>query len=287
MTPVPPPFAQAIALVAATAFPLAGLLLLARRAWRWQSGAAPLLPPQALARLQQRAWHPADAALLLSALLLPMLCALLMSRSGAPPAAPASPRPPAVVPYLLYYVLVLAGVALAARRTGVGIGKALGLQRETAAAAAWRGLELGLATLPLVMGVALATDWALRQAGVTPPRQPIFDVLADPGLPTVVRGLLLLIAVAVAPLTEEAIFRGVLLPAALQRWRPAAAILLVNIVFALLHLHAPSFPPLLAVGLCFSAGMLATGSLLTPVVMHAVFNAEMLLAFFALPALRT
>lgn len=286
MTPVPPPLGQAAALVAATALPLAGLLLLARRAWRWQRDCTPLLPQPLVERLRLRAWRPADAALLLCALLAPMLCGLLSSRNAAPAAAPAIPRLPAVIPYLIYYALVLAGVALAARRTGRGIQEALGLQRDTAAAAVRRGLELGLATLPLVMGVALATDWTLRQVGVDTQRQPIFDVLADPGLPAAMRALLLLIAVAVAPLAEEAVFRGVLLPTALQRWRPAAAFLLVNTIFALLHLHAPSFPPLLTVGLCFSAGMLATGSLLTPVVMHALFNAEMLLAFYALPALR-
>ena len=32
-----------------------------------------------------------------------------------------------------------------------------------------------------------------------------------------------------------------------------------------------------------SLGMLATGSVLTPIVMHAIFNAEMLLLFYAWP----
>ena len=41
----------------------------------------------------------------------------------------------------------------------------------------------------------------------------------------------------------------------------------------------------ISVNLCLSLGMTATGSLLTPITMHAIFNAEMLLLFHAWPEL--
>jgi hypothetical protein len=52
-----------------------------------------------------------------------------------------------------------------------------------------------------------------------------------------------------------------------------------------LHLHAPSFLPLLLVGCALSLGLLLTGSLLTPIVMHAIFNGEMLLLLYTWPSL--
>jgi membrane protease YdiL (CAAX protease family) len=48
-----------------------------------------------------------------------------------------------------------------------------------------------------------------------------------------------------------------------------------------MHLHAPSLLSLLVLSVGFSAGYAATGSILTPVVMHALFNLTGLLLFFA------
>jgi membrane protease YdiL (CAAX protease family) len=88
-------------------------------------------------------------------------------------------------------------------------------------------------------------------------------------------------AVLIAPTVEEFVFRGILFRALLRHRRFAYAALLSGAYFALVHLHAPSFLPLLALSAAFSAGYAATGSILTPIVMHALFNAVSLLAYFA------
>jgi membrane protease YdiL (CAAX protease family) len=271
---------QDLGLLAAIALLVAGALLFLRLLWQGRRGTPGWTSPAAVARLQVRAWQPADACLLLCALLLPMAPALPGIFFPPAPADVPAPAVPSFAPYFAYYALVVAGVALAARRTGTGIGAALGITRQNAWPSLLAGVELGLATLPPVILTAWLSDGVLRAIGVPVVQQPVFDLLADPNLGGLTQILLAAVAVLAAPLAEEAVFRGVILPAVLRNCRWGYALLLVNVLFALLHLHPTSFLPLLTVGICLSLGMLDTGSLLTPVVMHAIFNGEMMLLFY-------
>jgi uncharacterized protein len=71
---------------------------------------------------------------------------------------------------------------------------------------------------------------------------------------------------------EEFFFRGFAYPALKQRWGAGKALIAVSIVFALVHLHVPSMGPLFALALGLGLGYELTGSLLTPIIMHALFN---------------
>jgi membrane protease YdiL (CAAX protease family) len=74
-------------------------------------------------------------------------------------------------------------------------------------------------------------------------------------------------------LFEEVFFRGFAYPALKQRWGAPRALMMVSGAFALIHLHGPSIAPLfvLAVGLGLAYEL--TGTLVAPMVMHALFNA--------------
>ena len=244
----------------------------------WRSAQSQHMLAAAIGRLQARPWQPLDAAVLVLAILLPALWNGLSSHAD-------DPADISIAAALLYYAILLGLVVAAARRTGLGLGRALGLTAASLWPALRTGLVLGLAALPPVLLVAWSSEWLLEHLGLPFSRQAVFDTLSDPSLSTFTQITLIFLAVVVAPLAEEAIFRGVIFPAALRQGRLVASLLLVNILFALLHLHAPSFLPLLTIGICLSLGMLATGSLVTPIVMHAIFNGEMLLLFYAWPAL--
>lgn len=79
--------------------------------------------------------------------------------------------------------------------------------------------------------------------------------------------------VLVAPVAEEMLFRGILLPLALRRVPPLAAMLLVSFGFAWLHQSETAFLPLLAVSMSLCLAFLATESLVVTITMHALFNA--------------
>ena len=97
-------------------------------------------------------------------------------------------------------------------------------------------------------------------------------------------------AVVVAPLLEEASYRGLfqtLLGDRLLRRHRWGVVLLVGLLFSLAHMpwvtwHA--LPGLFVLGVVFGAAYERTGSIWTPIVAHAVFNAANIAIAMALVA---
>ena len=87
------------------------------------------------------------------------------------------------------------------------------------------------------------------------------------------RMAVLVMAVAVAPVAEEMIFRGYLYPVSKRYFGPFAAMVGTSLLFALLHGHIASVPALFTLAMCLGLSYEKSGSLLVPMVMHAVFNA--------------
>jgi membrane protease YdiL (CAAX protease family) len=86
------------------------------------------------------------------------------------------------------------------------------------------------------------------------------------------RVMLVSLAVLVAPITEELLFRAGLfryLRTRAPRW---LALVVPALLFALLHLDAGSFAPLVALALVFSLAYERTGNIGTTMVAHALFN---------------
>jgi membrane protease YdiL (CAAX protease family) len=81
--------------------------------------------------------------------------------------------------------------------------------------------------------------------------------------------------VIVAPLFEEAFFRGFLLKGfASSLLRPIGAVLVTAALWAAIHVQyeLPEIASIFILGLLFGAARLRTGSLVVPVVMHATSN---------------
>lgn len=90
-------------------------------------------------------------------------------------------------------------------------------------------------------------------------------------------GLIAFGAVVIAPISEEILFRGFLYGVTKRftdRWFSA---LFTSLVFACTHVHIAATLPLFMLAMGFAIAYELTGSLLVPVVMHALFNATQLL----------
>jgi membrane protease YdiL (CAAX protease family) len=185
-----------------------------------------------------------------------------------------------VLPLLLFGAMLTVALACG-HATGRGVRAAFGIERGARAAALRRGALGGLALVPPVLLMALAADGLLRGLGVPVEAQPALKLLADQTCPLPARLTLAALAVLVAPLAEEALFRGTLLPALLARSSTGTSLLLQATFFSAVHGHGASFLPLLVAGLGFGAGYVLTGSVATPVAMHAVFNAATMLLYLA------
>ena len=79
--------------------------------------------------------------------------------------------------------------------------------------------------------------------------------------------------VIVAPLTEEVLFRGLILRAFLRRFKPGAAFLLSSMLFGLLHLDPWQFVSAFGLGLIFAWWYARTRSLVPCLLGHALANA--------------
>ncbi len=181
----------------------------------------------------------------------------------------------------LYSVALLITVFGCLSYSRTGFRAAFGMDACPWPVAVRKGIRYGLEILPLVLLVSIVVSCIGEHLGFDMKAQQIFDCLNDPSASVGVRAALMFCAVGAAPILEELLFRGVLFSVVLKGRTFLFGALLTSLYFALMHLHAPSLLSLLVLSVGFSAGYAATGSILTPVVMHALFNMTGLLLFFA------
>ncbi len=84
--------------------------------------------------------------------------------------------------------------------------------------------------------------------------------------------LLVVTTVFLAPLFEELIFRGVLLPVLAKEWGRFLGVIISALVFALAHLSVGELPPLIVLGLGLGLLRLTSGRLFPCVLMHSLWN---------------
>jgi hypothetical protein len=152
-----------------------------------------------------------------------------------------------------------------------------------------RGVATGVVALAAILPVcvaALAANGLIVQCLVQffPEVQKVHPLLTTiQQSPQVwVLPLAALEAVVLAPLSEEFIYRGVLMTTLLRPAGTAGAMVISSAIFALVHL--PSEPsailPLFFLGMALAYAAWRTRSLVAPIVAHALFNAVMLLGSY-------
>ena len=94
--------------------------------------------------------------------------------------------------------------------------------------------------------------------------------------------LLFFTTTLIAPLFEEIIFRGVLLPVLARDYGKAIGIFISSFVFALAHLSLNEFPPLFVLGIGLATTRLTSGRLSSSIVMHSFWNGLTFLNLFLL-----
>ncbi len=137
------------------------------------------------------------------------------------------------------------------------------------------GLATFLAVLPLVGGVAFCWVILLETVGLPAELQDVvekFMSLKEPASLALLGG----VAVVLAPVAEELLFRGLLFRYARGRLPRWGALLLPAAVWAALH-GLTAFGPLLALGVVLELAYERTGNLAVPMCAHALFNLNTIL----------
>ena len=132
-------------------------------------------------------------------------------------------------------------------------------------------------SLPLLLLSAKLWEWILSAVGLSTERQSLIAMFANADSPWLLT-IMITLAVVLAPLTEEIVFRGGLfrfLRSYSPRWVALGA---SSLLFASLHVNwttlegLSSFVPLMLLAVMFSLSYERTGKIGTPIVAHALFN---------------
>lgn len=164
-------------------------------------------------------------------------------------------------------VLGIFGVIGFQKNSGVSI---FGMQPGRLPGAASKGLLWLIVTYPLILAVQAIVQRVFGTADDS--QQIVRYFLEHPGFKH--RAAVIFMAVIVAPVAEEVIFRGYFYGVIRRYGGRIPAILTSSLLFAAIHVHIPSIPglALLAVILCLLYERTAT--LWAPITMHALFNAS-------------
>lgn len=183
-------------------------------------------------------------------------------------------------------IIINGGAFHAGMLAGVALFR-LVLRREplrpafAADSGAWtRGLATLLIALPVLGATGLLWQTLMNSLGVELQEQDLIGIFAETKSPLLL-GCMIVLAVVIAPVTEELIFRAGIfryLRTRTPRWvaLPAPALL-----FAALHGNLASFAPLMVLGMIFSLAYERTGTIAVPIIAHGLFNLNTIVLILA------
>ena len=128
-----------------------------------------------------------------------------------------------------------------------------------------------LAALPMVLVASIVTNLLLGSKAQAQEIVEFFIRAVENGDH---RSLLLVmgLGVVVAPVAEEFIFRGFLYPVFKRFLGIPLATVISALLFAAIHANASSLGPLFVLAVAFTLAYEITGSIVVPMLMHALFN---------------
>lgn len=257
----------------------------------------PLLfaPAAIVVQPQAAAWGPAPAFAVFgvylvtqfaSAIMVGVIVGIFMGFSAASRHEPLSPvaiEKAIFIPIIVVSLLVSSGAAFA-------FSLIRGRSRLRDGAPTGFGLvevRIRVTVMAVLAGVALGCLFAfVAPLVVNPPIKETMGPLAQMATgPDIGRYVWLCIALVVAPLAEEYLFRGVLASGLRVRLGPVATIFIVTILFTLMHVtealsYWPAFLSIAALGVLAGVARECFGSLVPAVAAHFGYNAA--IAAFAL-----
>jgi membrane protease YdiL (CAAX protease family) len=122
-------------------------------------------------------------------------------------------------------------------------------------------------------------DFVYRKVFGPVPQQDVVSLFphAAPGLV-----LFIVLAVIIAPVLEETVFRGFVFQGLANSWGPVAGALVSALVFALIHQQLSVLFPIFVLGLLLAGAFYWTKSIYTNIAFHAIFNAVGVVAWWFL-----
>ncbi len=124
----------------------------------------------------------------------------------------------------------------------------------------------------MIMPLVLLVGWLMNEIiGDQGGSNPLLELVlsSDQFIPLF---FLLITTVVLAPVFEELVFRGVLLPVLVSKVGKISGVLLSALIFALAHLSVGELPPLFVLGIGLGLMRLSSGRLFPCALMHSLWN---------------
>jgi len=148
------------------------------------------------------------------------------------------------------------------------------------------GLTTFLIALPVVTVVNIAWQAFLELCGLPAQQQDLLRMFNEAKQPAVI-GVMIALAVLIAPITEELLFRATFFRYLRTRVPRPIALWIPGVIFAALHVNwvtldgLASFAPLVVLAVIFSIAFERTGEIGTAMVAHSLFNLHTVLLLLA------
>ena len=181
---------------------------------------------------------------------------------------------------LLATVFIVFFVAAFLKLRGIDLDSLGGFSKTSLKRALSTAVILLLAATPLIFLAEVLTQNAF---GSGSSRQEIVD-LFNSSSTIEQRVMIIVLAVVVAPISEEFIFRFFIYGVMRRYFGIAVGLVFNALLFAAAHTHLPSAAPLFVLGTCFTLAYEWSGSILVSMAMHSLFNSVQLI-FLAFPEL--
>ena len=224
--------------------------------------------------VSEKPWTPVDVLRLLMAWLLVLCGGQLIVPQFGPSGmfhTNADGVMALVVQMLAFHVSALIMIGVLLFRRGISWGDAFGLGAPRWGFTLAVGALVGMLVLPAAWVLGLLSALGLENAGFpVKPQQAV--QLVQGAATTSERTLTALMAIGLAPVVEEILFRGIIYPTVKQVGYPRAAIWGTAFVFAAIHATPAIFLPLFLLGALLAHLYERTGNLLAPITTHVVFN---------------
>lgn len=198
-----------------------------------------------------------------------------LALSGAAQRSGGSPGPQMTVLGMAVNALSFQGAGilliwLFVRQHGMGLGEAFGLNLNRRHSVLM-GATAAFAFMPVALGLQFGISMIAKSLDFDLPTQDAVLILrlADSWTDRITLGF---VAIVLAPLAEEGLFRGIIYPAIKSFGYPQAAMWVTSAVFALIHFNTLIFIPLLVLAVVLVKLYERTGNLLSCVACHATFN---------------
>jgi membrane protease YdiL (CAAX protease family) len=135
------------------------------------------------------------------------------------------------------------------------------------------GILAGIAILPVAILLQESSSHLMELMRIKPEMQTVVQELQKPRVPWFETAFLGVLAVCIAPVAEEVMFRGILYPTVKQLGYPRLALWGTSLLFGLSHFSMVTLAPLTVFAAVLVFLYETTDNLLAPIVAHSLFNA--------------